>query len=274
MAPTKNSKNESKPNTATGASPPSSPAKANTSSNVPSTPTKANTSPKKSFSPTRKVNGFVRVTTNARQDFYELGFIDLSMGPVFGMIINKEKGKGVAFNAPNFRILMELPPEQLDDIGFLGLYNIRDPNDADKPKVVTNIKMKEYNEDFVLMTCENIIKDGEEATERDYFLMVTKFAAVFNRISKQAEAAGEFKYGAPLYVNKGNMTPLSGACLFDYLMTFDCVKVMKQFCAGIDTKTELMIHNDRDDILEVMFGDSQKGFELVSAIDEMIYTTL
>ena len=127
MAPTKNSKNESKPNTATGASPPSSPAKANTSSNVPSTPTKANTSPKKSFSPTRKVNGFVRVTTNARQDFYELGIIDLSMGPIFGMIINKEKGKGVAFNAPNFRILMELPPEQLDDIGFLGLYNIRDP---------------------------------------------------------------------------------------------------------------------------------------------------
>ena len=45
---------------------------------------------------------------------------------------------------------------------------------------------------------------------------------------------------------------------------------MKQFCAGVDTKTELMTHNDRDVILEVLFGDSQKGFELVSAIDEMI----
>jgi hypothetical protein len=174
MVPTKNSKNDSKSKADEGAS--NAP-----STTPPSSPAKANTSPKKAFSPSHKVNRFVSVTTNARQNLYELRIIDVSMGPIFGMVINKEKGKGVAFNAPNFRILMELPPGELDDIGFLGLYNIHDPNDTDKPNVVTNIKLKEYNEGFVLMRCENIIKEGKEVTESDYFLTVTKFVGSFQQ---------------------------------------------------------------------------------------------
>jgi len=35
-----------------------------------------------------------------------------------------------------------------------------------------------------------------------------------------------------------------------------------------------MMHRDRDNILELVFGDSEKGLEVVLAIDEMIYDTL
>lgn len=265
MAPTKNSKN-----TTTTSAPGIS------STTAPSSPARASMSSKKPFSPIRKAGGMIRDvnTSKPKMDIYELGIINCGLGPVFPVIIEKEKGKGVAYNVPNLRRLSELATAELDKLGFLGTYHKRDPNDADKPLVVVNIKLSEYNVDVLLFDCGIMLREGAEATERDYYVLVSKFASVFNQISKQSEAAGEYQYGAPVYVNKGMKTPVGGACLFDYFMTYDCVKIMKQFCDGVDTKAELMMHSDRDNILELVFGDSEKGLEVVLAIDEMIYDTL
>ena len=268
MAPTKKANDSNTSNVANGSN--------SSFSTPPSSPTKAKLSHKKPFSPTRKVGGMICTmnTAKPKMDIYQLTIINCGLGPVFPVLIEKEEGKGIPYNVPNLRRLSELDQGELDRIGVLGTYFRRDATDADKPMVVVNVKLSEYNVDMILLNCENILRGGAEATMKDYSATTSKLASVLNQISKQSEAAGEYKYGAPLYVNKGIKTSAGGSCLYDYFMTYDCIKIMKQFCDGVETKADLMMHKDRDNILDLIFGDTEKGDEVVMAIDEMIYNTL
>ena len=84
----------------------------------------------------------------------------------------------------------------------------------------------------------------------------------------------QFKYGVPTYINKGNKTPTGGTCLFDFLMPHDCITIMKKWFDDVETKVAFMGNENRDTILRMIFGDVNEGFEMVSAIDDIVYNQL
>ena len=242
----------------------------------PSSPTKAALSPKKAYSPTRKAGGFncTPVSLGQANEIYEFGIIDVGLGPLYLVTVEKEKGKGTMFNVPSIRRLNDSSEKDKDDVRFLLNFFQRDPNDAEKLLTTTNSKLKDYNHDIFLLTSEYVTPMGKEPSVSDYFVNTSKFTKIFNTLTKEGEDAGDYKYGTPVYVNKGNKTPTGGACLFDFLVLNDCVTVMKCFCDGVDFKTDLMVHDERDEILKLIFGDADKGFDLISTIDDMIYDSL
>ena len=197
----------------------------------PSSPTKLASSPKKAYSPMRKAGGFNRtpVISGQAKEIYEFGIIDVGLGPVYLVTVEKEKGKGTMFNVPAIRRLLDSSDKDKDDVGFLLNFYQRDPNNAEKLLTTTNNKLKDYNHDIFLLTSEYVTHLGKEPSLSDYFVNTSKFTKMFNILTKEGHDAGDYKYGTPAYINKGNKTPAAGACLFDYLMLNDCVTVMKRF---------------------------------------------
>lgn len=251
MAPTKNQKNKSSATSSDG---------------------KSDSPIKNPSSPPRKT-GFDRTHSKTPRDIIELTYRNTGTNEYFVVIPTKGNGGTTpAFNAPMLRLLEDSTDEEKDAGNFCMAFEMRDPTNPDIPLVVTSNTGREYKADVFVNTTAGVTVDGNEATLSDYFLATQNFTKLAN--AKAKEARSDFKYGVPTYVNKGNKTPPTGSCLFDFLMTEDCVTVMKKVFVGVDTKVDFMGNKNRDEILQMVFGNAEKGFEVVSAIDENIYNEL
>ena len=136
--------------------------------------------------------------------------------------------------------------------------------ETDAPLQVTNKIGNEYPVDIVVFATGGSCSLANAATE---------LGTICTEIAK-TECSVEWRYGTPTFMYKGDMSPPIIEPLSHYLMTTDCVSVMKKIYEGITTKKDFLEKKDRDVILQEVFGDTKIGLESIEGVPEEIFDVL
>ena len=143
---------------------------------------------------------------------------------------------------------------------FTKLRNPESNEPLQKPNKVGNL----YPVDVVVIST-----DGEIDVNK----ACTNLAKTLGEIAKN-ECKTEFQFGIPIFMNKGDCTPPTVLPLSYYLMDFDCITIIKRIFEDADTKEQLMANSERDNILKIVFGEANKGTQVLEQIEEEVYEEL
>ena len=73
---------------------------------------------------------------------------------------------------------------------------------------------------------------------------------------------------------KGDITPTKVLPLSHYLVSKDCFVVMNRIYKGIKTKENLLNHEERDLIINEIFGDLKYGVKVINNISNEVFNAL
>ena len=223
------------------------------------------TSPPKSASPTRKAktkresSTYSTVANRAEQVKFKLvGIEDVAVAMFF-----KSNGTDPSYLG-NILSFVKTDEQKLESCKATTFTYLRNPDGTNVAFQKANKSGNSYPVDICVIST-----DGEIPVSQ----ACTNLAKTLGEIAK-TECKAEFNYGIPVFINKGDCTPPTVLPLCHYLMDYDCITVIKRIYEGAETKEELMENPERDNILKIVFGVANKGFEVLEGITDEIYEQL
>ena len=149
--------------------------------------------------------------------------------------------------------------------GITLITTLRNPNGTNEPLQKVNKAGNSYPVTVTVILTDEGVTLSQAASN---------IAKTMTNIAKN-ECKTEWNFGTPVFVNKGDASPPTLLPLSHYLVDFDCITVMKRIFEGTDTKDDMLNKNkDRDEILNMVFGDANKGFEVIENLEDSIYEEL
>ena len=188
----------------------------------------------------------------------KVGIDDLAVA-----LIYKPDGIGPAFTGNIFGHI-ENNPERMEFCKILMITNLRNPNGENEVLETENKQGNKYPTALVVLSTNEPVSFNEAAWN---------LAKTMNNIAKN-ECVGEWKFGIPFFVNKGDATPPDTLPLSHYLLNEECVTVMKRIFENCDTKDELLSNNFKDYIMESVFGDVAVGDDIITGMFDELYNEL
>jgi hypothetical protein len=188
----------------------------------------------------------------------KVGVDDLAVAMIY-----KPDGTGPAFTG-NITGHIENNPERMEFCKILMITHLRNPNGENEVLETENKQGNKYPTVLVVISTNESVSINEA---------VWNLAKTMNNIAKN-ECEGEWKFGIPFFVNKGEATPQLSLPLSHYLLNEECVTVMKRIFENCDTKEELFNNDYTELILSTVFGDATVGNEIVSGIFDELYNEL
>ena len=149
--------------------------------------------------------------------------------------------------------------------GITLITTLRNPNGTNEPLQKVNKAGNSYPVTVTVILTDEGVSLSQAASN---------IAKTMTNIAKN-ECKTEWNFGTPVFVNNGDASPPTLLPLSHYLVDFDCITVMKRIFEGTDTKDDMLNKNkDRDEILNMVFGDANKGFEVIENLEDSIYEEL
>ena len=238
---------------------------AGNSTNKSETPKKGKSPEVKSPSPPRKTS--VKRESNHRLDKFnsanmikwmKVGIDDLAVA-----LILKPDGVGPAFTG-NIMGKIEEDPEKMEFCKIMMITNLRNPKGDNELLETENKQGNKYPTQVVVIASDSSVPINMAAWN---------LAKTMNNIAKN-ELEGEWKFGTPFFINKGDATPIDNLPLSHYLLNEECITVMKRIYENCDTKEELLNNDYMENILETIFSDFNIGHEIVSGMFDEVYNEL
>lgn len=226
---------------------------------------KAETTPKKAGSPPRKAtplresNRHAGNLSNANQ----VKFMNVTIDNVAIGVATKSDGVGPSYLG-NILSHIESDAEKMEHCKILFFTKLRNPNGSDEALEVANKQGNKYPFDIAVFATTDEVPIRTAASN---------YAMTLTEISK-TDCKDEWKFGVPMYLYKGDATPAIKPSLNYYLLTEDCVAVMKRIYEGCDFKQQLLTNEFRDTILSEVFGDAAKGLDIIENMADAIYDTI
>lgn len=219
----------------------------------------------KSLSPPRKTS--VKRESNHRLDKFnsanmikwkKVGIDDIAVA-----LILKPDGVGPAFTG-NILGKIEEDPEKLEFCKIMIISNLRNPNGENEILETENKQGNKYPTQIVVISTDSSVPIN---------MAVWNLAKTMNNIAKN-ELEGEWKFGTPFFINKGDATPIDDLPLSYYLLNEECITVIKRIYEKCDTKEELLANDYVEEILKSVFGDFDVGHDIVSGMFDEVYNEL
>lgn len=238
---------------------------AGNSTNKSESPKKGKSPEGKSPSPPRKTS--VKRESNHRLDKFnsanmikwmKVGIDDLAVA-----LILKPDGVGPAFTG-NIMGKIEEDPEKMEFCKIMMISNLRNPNGDNELLETENKQGNKYPTQVVVISTDPSVPINMAAWN---------LAKTMNNIAKN-ELEGEWKFGTPFFINKGDATPIDNLPLSHYLLNEECITVMKRIYENCDTKEELLKNEYLENILETIFGDFNIGNDIVNGMFDEVYNEL
>lgn len=227
------------------------------SSNSPAKKNSSPSPPRKSVTKRESSRSFNLEKANQVKYKY-VGIDNVAVG-----LILKPDGAGSAFMG-NIWSHVEGNSEHMNHCQLMLITKLRNPDGSNEHLEVENKSGNKYPMDIVVFATE------EPTTVQD---AANNLARLLSNIAKN-ECAAEFKFGIPIFINKGDVTPPNVVSLNHYLIDEDCVTVMKRTFEGVDTKQDLMDSEFRDDILASIYGDTETGLQVIGGMIDELYDAL
>lgn len=139
----------------------------------------------------------------------------------------------------------------------------KDPH-SDEPLAVVNKNGNSYPVEIT------VIATGGQC---DVSKAASKYATTLTEIARN-ECRTDWKYGIPIFMYKGDTTGGTVHPLGHYLVSYDCVTVMKCIFEDITTKEHFLQKEDKDAILAAVFGDTMTGMSVINGIPEDVFDAL
>ena len=216
-------------------------------------------SPAKKASPPRK-STINRDSKNSVSTTCLVKFSDVGMDDHIVATATKGNGKDPAFLAPiNREIHRDEEKKEQGNIVFHAKQ--RKSKEENKVLETPSSTGAKYNTDIYVLRIEGNMTFHDAAGN---------LTRLFNEVGRN-EAKEGYKYGAPSFVNKGEIIHQTQPCLHDYLLNEDCVTMIKRTYIGADTKYDLMNNEHLDAILETVFGDKELGLSILEEMDDQEY---
>jgi hypothetical protein len=188
----------------------------------------------------------------------KVGIDDLAVA-----LIYKPDGIGPAFTG-NIMGHIEDNPERMEFCKILMITNLRNPNGENEILETENKQGNKYPHILVVISTNENVSINEA---------VSNLAKTMNNIAK-TECDGEWKFGIPFFVNKGEATPQTILPLSYYLLNEECVTVMKRIFENCETKDDLLNNDYTEPILSSVFGDAVVGQEIITGMFDELYNEL
>ena len=171
-----------------------------------------------------------------------------------------QKASSFLGNIPTF---LEGSEDLQEECDIALITTLRDP-DCDVPLQVANKIGNMYPIEVVVLATGGT---------RDISKAAIELANTCTSIAKN-ECKAEWKYGIPVFLYKGDITPVKVLPLSHYIVSTDCVIVMKRIYEGITTKELFLQKDDRDLILKDVFGNVEHGLDVINKINEEVFDAL
>ena len=136
--------------------------------------------------------------------------------------------------------------------------------DADEPLQVMNKSGNSYPVDIAVIATGGQCEVSKAAS---------KYAATLTEIAR-TDCRLDWKYGTPMFMYKGDTTGNTVYPLGSYLLSYDCVTVMKCIFEDITTKDLSLQKEDKDAILLSVFGDVDTGNSVIGGIPDDVFESL
>lgn len=227
----------------------------------------ASAKPAKAASPVRKKtfnresNKFKGKVSNANQVRYR------RVSSIDGLAVAhflRSNGSDPAYTGSIFPNI-ESNTSHMSHCGITLITTLRNPNGTNEPLQKVNKAGNSYPVTVTVILTDEGVSLSQAASN---------IAKTMTNIAKN-ECKTEWNFGTPVFVNKGDASPPTLLPLSHYLVDFDCITVMKRIFEGTDTKDDMLNKNkDRDEILNMVFGDANKGFEVIENLEDSIYEEL
>lgn len=227
----------------------------------------ASAMPAKAASPARKKtfnresNKFKGKVSNANQVRYR------RVSSIDGLAVAhflRSNGSDPAYTGSIFPNI-ESNTSHMSHCGITLITTLRNPNGTNEPLQKVNKAGNSYPVTVTVILTDEGVSLSQAASN---------IAKTMTNIAKN-ECKTEWNFGTPVFVNKGDASPPTLLPLSHYLVDFDCITVMKRIFEGTDTKDDMLNKNkDRDEILNMVFGDANKGFEVIENLEDSIYEEL
>lgn len=231
------------------------------------TPSKKTETPgkAKSPSPPRKtsvkresIHRLDKLTSANMIKWMKVGVDDMAIAAIL-----KPDGIGPAYTG-NIMRKIEEDPEKMEICKIMMISNLRNPNGNNEILETENKQGNKYPTDIVVISTDPSCPINMAAWN---------LAKTMNSIAKN-ELEGEWKFGTPFFINKGDATPVDNLPLSHYLLNEECITVMKRIYENCDTKEELLNNDYMESILETIFGDFNIGHDIVSGMFDEVYNEL
>lgn len=147
--------------------------------------------------------------------------------------------------------------------GITLITTLRNPNGTNEPLQKVNKAGNSYPVTITVILTDEGVSLSQAASN---------IAKTMTNIAKN-ECKTEWNFGTPVFVNKGDASPPTLLPLSHYLVDFDCITVMKRIFEGTDTKDD-MLNKNKDGDVNMVFGDANKGFEVIENLEDSIYEEL
>ena len=190
--------------------------------------------------------------------FKYVGIDQLAVGFIY-----KPDGSGPAFLG-NIISFIEGNDEHMEKCKLMTFTKLRNPDGSNELLETENKSGNKYPSDIVVFATDESTSILQAAGH---------FSKTLTSIANN-ECKGDWKFGIPFFVNKGDATPPSVLPLAYYLLNEDCVTVMKRTFEGIDCKEDFMNNEFRNEILKTVFGDADAGFQVIEGMPEELYDEL
>lgn len=154
--------------------------------------------------------------------------------------------------------------EHMNHCQIMLVTKLRNPDGTNEWLEVENKAGNKYPMDIVVFATEESTTVQQAANN---------LARLLSNIAKN-ECAAEWKFGTPIFINKGDATPSNVVSINKYLVDEDCVTVMKRTFEGVDTKEDLMNSEYRDEMLASIYGDTATGLEVIQGMIDDLYDAL
>jgi hypothetical protein len=177
----------------------------------------------------------------------------------------KPDGVHPSFMGPLIRALDE-DEDQKSAGNILFLTQARHSNGSNTIAQTPSMTGKMYPTDVIVMSI-----DDENKT---FVSAVDDLIKVLHNVATSDNCRGSWQFSIPTFVNKGSATPPSVPAMSTYLLNEDCITFIKRFYEHSDTKEQLCNNEYRDDILEAVFGEADKGWTILEAMADDEYDLL
>ena len=240
--------------------PPAKAAPASSAKSASAMPAKA-ASPARKKTFNRESNKFKGKVSNANQVRYR------RVSSIDGLAVAhflRSNGSDPAYTGSIFPNI-ESNTSHMSHCGITLITTLRNPNGTNEPLQKVNKAGNSYPVTVTVILTDEGVSLSQAASN---------IAKTMTNIAKN-ECKTEWNFGTPVFVNKGDASPPTLLPLSHYLVDFDCITVMKRIFEGTDTKDDMLNKNkDRDEILNMVFGDANKGFEVIENLEDSIYEEL
>ena len=222
------------------------------------TPTKAASPPRKAKTNRKNTQYSIKTSRAEQVKFKSVGIDGVGLA-----LIYKSNGTDFSFLG-NCLSHLQSKEDKMELCKVTMFAKLRKPESNELLQTKPNKSGNSYPVDIVVFSTDGEINLNQACTN---------LAKTLGEIAKD-ECKTDFHYGIPIFMNKGDCSPPTVLPLSYYLLDYDCISVIKRIYEGADTKEELMANPQMKNILTIVFGEANKGFQVLEQIPEEVYEEL